>query len=101
MFCASIVYQAHENGSFDFDYFAGRHAPLFAGFLGKNCVRYEVHRGLDTPGAPPAPFLGAAYFWVTSAEEFGATLVQHGQQLYADIPEFSDQQPVRGWAEVL
>ena len=101
MFCASVAYQAHDGGTFDFEYFAQQHVPLFARQLGENCVRYEVHQGLATPGAPPPPFLGAAYFWVTSAEEFGATLATHGDELYSDIPHFSTDQPVRGWAKVL
>jgi uncharacterized protein (TIGR02118 family) len=71
MFCASVLYPV-EAEDFDFDYFATRHAPMFARLLGDNCVRYEVHRGLATPGAPPPPFLAAAYFWVGSAERFGA-----------------------------
>jgi hypothetical protein len=36
---------------------------MFAKLLGHNCVRFEVHRGLAAPGAPPPPFVAAAYFW--------------------------------------
>jgi len=99
MFCASVLYPV-EAEDFDFDYFATRHAPMFARLLGDNCVRYEVHRGLATPGAPPLPFLAAAYFWVGSAERFGATLADHGDEIYSDIPKFSRTQPTCGWAEV-
>jgi uncharacterized protein (TIGR02118 family) len=97
MYCASVAYPLDAKG-FDFDYFRDRHAPLFAQLLGDNCVRFEVHRGLATPGAPP--FVAAAYFWVTSPEAFGATLGQHAAALYGDIENFSQTQPVRGWAEV-
>jgi hypothetical protein len=69
--------------------------------LGANCVRFEVHRALATPGAPPPAFVAAAYFWVTSAEAFGATLAENGAELYDDIANFSRTQPVRGWAEVI
>ena len=100
MFCASVAYPLDAEG-FDFDYFAHRHAPLFAELLGDNCVRFEVHRGLAAPGAPPPPFAGAAYFWVGSAEQFGQALAEHGEQIYADIASFSRTQPVRGWAEVV
>jgi hypothetical protein len=37
---------------------------------------------------------------VTSPEAFGAALAQHGEEIYGDIPNFSQTQPVRGWAEV-
>ena len=100
MFCASVVYPAGIDG-FDFDYFATQHAPMFASLLGDACPRFEVHRPLATPGAPPPPFSGAAYFWVTSGEAFGAVLAEHGETLYADIERFSPVQPARGWAEVV
>jgi uncharacterized protein (TIGR02118 family) len=99
MFCASVAYPPDAE-AFDFEYFRTRHAPMFARLLGHDCVRFEVHRGLAAPGAPPPPFAAAAYFWVTSAEGFGATLSEHGSQIYADISNFSRTQPGRGWAEV-
>lgn len=100
MFCASVVYPADAK-AFDIDYFAHQHAPMFARLLGDNCVRWEVHRALATPGAPPASFVAAAYFWVESAEEFGATLAKFGDEIYADISRFSQTPPSRGWSELL
>jgi uncharacterized protein (TIGR02118 family) len=100
VYCASVAYPPDSEG-FDFDYFRDHHVPLFARLLGDNCVRFEVHRGLAAPGAPPPPFVAAAYFWVTSPEAFGATLAEHGEQIYADIGKFSRTQPVRGWAEIV
>jgi uncharacterized protein (TIGR02118 family) len=100
MYCASVVYPVDVEG-FDFDYFASRHAPMFAARLGANCIRFEVHRALSTPGAPPPPFAAAAYFWVGSPEEFGVALAEHAEEIYADIANFSQTQPVRGWAEVV
>lgn len=100
MFCASVVYPV-DAVEFNFDYFCHHHAPMFAKFLGETCVRFEVHRGLATPGAPPPPFAAVAYFWVTSAEAFGRAVGEHGAVLYGDIANFSRTQPTRGWAEVV
>lgn len=100
MFCASVTYSAGAD-RFDIDYFAGTHAPRFAAMLGENCIKWEVHRALATPGAPAPPFAAAAYFWVESAEQFGAQLVAHGPEIYADIANFSSEQPTRGWSEVI
>lgn len=99
MYCASVAYPPDFEG-FDFEYFRDHHAPTFAKLLGDNCVRFEVHRALATPGAPPPAFVAAAYFWVTDPEAFGATLAAHGGAIYADIEKFSRSQPIRGWAEV-
>lgn len=98
MFCASVTYPDSE--AFDLDYFASKHAALFAEMMGDNCVKWEVHRALTTPGAPPPPFAAAAYFWVTDAERFGAMLAEQGAEIYADIPNFATSQPTRGWAEI-
>jgi uncharacterized protein (TIGR02118 family) len=100
MFCASVAYSP-DSVDFDFDYFATTHAPKFADMIGENCVRWEVHRALQTPGAPPPPFLAAAYFWVESAEAFGSMLMEQRETIYADIENFSKTQPLRGWAELV
>lgn len=99
MFCASVVYPVDAEG-FNFEYFRDHHAPMFAELLGSNCQRFEVHRALATPGAPTPPFAAAAYFWVTSADAFGATLADTADEIYADIANFGRTPPVRGWAEV-
>lgn len=99
MFCASVAYPL-DSTFFDFGYFRDRHAPLFAEMLGGSCARFEVHRGLSTPGSPPPPFAAAAYFWVRSPEAFGGALTEHAVAIYADIDNFSTTQPVRAWAEV-
>ena len=101
MFCASVAYPVQQGGRFDFDYFANKHAPLFAGLLGDNCVRFEVHKSLASPAAPAPTFLGVAYFWVKSGEEFGAALAQYGKEIYSDIPHFTDIEPIRRWNEVV
>ena len=101
MFCASVAYPIKEGGRFDFRYFAAKHAPMFARLLGTNCERFEVHRPLVQPGAPAPQFVGLAFFWVRSGEQFGAALQEHGSAIYGDIPRFTDIEPVRQWSEVL
>lgn len=101
MFCALVAYPNPQDGTFDFDYFATRHVPMFARHLGTNCVCYEVHRPLETPGAPAPRYVAAAYFWVRSGEEFGAALQRHGQEIYPDIANFTNIEPIRQWSEVV
>jgi uncharacterized protein (TIGR02118 family) len=100
VFCASVTYPLDAR-RFDGEYFATRHAPMFAALLGDNCVRWEVHRPVRSLGAPEPTFLAAAYFWVRSAERFGRTLAEHGPVIYADVAAVSDAAPTRAWTEVL
>ena len=74
---------------------------MFARLLGDNCVRFEVHKSLAMPGAPAPNFIAVAYFWVKTGEAFGAVLAQHGEEIYADIPEFTNIEPIRQWSEVV
>ena len=86
---------------FNFEYFATKHVPLFAHLLGDNCIRYEVQKSLEQPGAPKPTYICIAYFWVKSGEAFGATLAQHGKEIYSDIANFTSIHPVRQWNEVV
>ena len=101
MFCATVAYPIQQGGTFDFDYFVNKHVPMFARLLGDNCVRFEVHKSLAMPGAPAPKFIAVAYFWVKTGEAFGAVLAQHGEEIYADIPEFTNIEPIRQWSEVV
>jgi uncharacterized protein (TIGR02118 family) len=101
VYCAGVVYPRKPGARFDLKYFAEAHAPMFVRLMGDNCVRYEVHESLDAPGAPASTFIAAAYFWVKSAEAFGAVLAQHGEQIYGDIRNFTDLEPSRSWSRVL
>lgn len=51
MFCATVLYPNQEGGAFDFEYYSKTLAPMYAEFLGANCARYEVRKGLMTRGA--------------------------------------------------
>jgi len=62
---------------------------------------FEVRKGLEQPSAPPPPYVCIANFWVRSAEQFGATFAQHGDELYGGIPRFTNLQPVHSWEKVL
>lgn len=101
MFCASVTYPIQEGGTFDLDYFVNQYVPMFVSVLGDNCVRFEVRKGLQTPGAPPPTYICVANFWVRSGEEFGAALAQHGERIYGDIAKFTTIEPIRARDEVI
>jgi len=101
MYCATVAYPSREGSTFDFDYFLQSYVPMFVDALGDNCVRFEVRKGLEQPGAPPPPYVCVANFYLRSGEQFGATLAQHGERLYGDIPRFTNVEPIRAWEEVI
>lgn len=102
MFCATVLYPYKEGKSFDFEQYAGTLAPMYARSLGDNCVKFEVRKGLVTPGRPALHYLCIASFWVKSREKFGASLANPSmQKIMAKISGFTAIEPVRQFDEVV
>jgi hypothetical protein len=102
MFCATVLYPNEPDVPFDFELYAGMLAPEYANVLGENCTRFEVRKGLTTPGAPAPRFVCIASFWVESAEMFGASLGDPRMpDLMARISAFTAVQPIRQFDEVV
>jgi uncharacterized protein (TIGR02118 family) len=102
MFCATVLYPNQEGSIFDFEQYAGTLAPTYARLLGENCIKFEVRRGLVTPGAPAPQFICIASFWVKSREAFGASLADpRMQEVMAKIFAMTDIQPIRQFDEVM
>jgi uncharacterized protein (TIGR02118 family) len=102
MFCATVLYPYRDGSSFDFEHYAGTLAPMYARFLGDNCVRFEVRRGLAAPGRSAPHYLCIASFWVKSEEEFGASLGDpRMKDIMAKISSFTDIEPLRQFDEVV
>ena len=102
MFCATVLYPSKEGSSFDFEYFAKTLAPMYAKFLGANCDRFEVRRGLMTPGRPTAAFICIASYWVKSREQYMGSLNDpRFKEVMEKFNAFTDIEPVRQFDEVV
>jgi hypothetical protein len=102
LFCATVLYPFTENESFDFDLYTNVLAPRYAEILGNNCPKFEVRKGLNSPGAPAAQFLCIASFWIKDRGEFGASLADpRMKDLMHEISSFTKISPIRQFDEVL
>ena len=101
MYCISIAYPKKVGGTFDFDYYAKKHIPMVALFLGANAVRGEVRKGVASPDGSAASFVCMANIWIKSVDEFQATLAKHGKEIMGDIPNFTNIQPILQVDEVV
>jgi uncharacterized protein (TIGR02118 family) len=90
----AIMYPNTEESFFDMDYYLEHHMPLLAELLGSDLERYEIDEGVSggTPAQPP-PYaaLGFLYF---ADEDALRSLGKSGPELMADLPNFTDVQPV-------
>jgi uncharacterized protein (TIGR02118 family) len=91
----SVMYPRGEGKTFDLGYYTQKHMTLVRDRIGKlGLVRCEVDRGLagGAPGAP-APFTCVGHLYFNSLPEFQAAMKAHGQELFADVPNFTNIQP--------
>ena len=96
----SVLYPNREGARFDSDYYLKSHMPFVARLLGPLMKRGAVDRGLDTPDGP-APYLYVAHLFFESMDDFQTAMDRHGAALQADIPNYTDIQPVIQLSEVV
>ena len=64
LFCATVLYPNKEGTSFDFDLYSKTLIPEYVAIFGDNVVKFEVRKGLTTPGTPAPNFICIASIWV-------------------------------------
>ena len=102
LFCATVLYPNKEGASFDFELYSKTLIPEYVAILGDNVVKFEVRKGMTTPGAPAPNFICIASIWVKSGEKFGASMADPRMgQLMGKISSFTDIQPMRQFDQVI
>lgn len=94
----TVLYPNGTDTRFDFDYYLSKHVPWVAGLVGQ---KIEVRRGISSPTGSPAAFVCIATIFVNSVEEFQSVLAEHGAKIFADIPNYTNSEPVVQFDEVL
>ena len=91
----NVMYPSQPDMRFDHDYYRDKHMPMLAQRLGKACLYYTMDKGL-AGGAPGAasPFAAACSVYAESVESFQAAINPHVQEIMADIPNYTNVQPV-------
>jgi len=94
MILVSVMYANEPGSTFDRDYYLQTHIPLVRerwNAMGLEDLR--LVRGIDTPdGSPPYQVI-ALPTW-RSMQDFQEAARVHGQEIFADIPNFTTVRPV-------
>lgn len=95
MIKVSVVYENHPDRTFDMAYYCNRHIPMVKQKLGAACKRVEVDQGFAgvQPGSKP-PFIAQAHFLFDSVDSFQKAFGAHAEAIMADIPNYTDLQPI-------
>jgi uncharacterized protein (TIGR02118 family) len=76
--------------------------PLVKARMGDHCKYYTIDKGLagGTPDAP-AVYVGMCHLFCDSIEAFQHGFGPHAKEIMADIPRYTDLQPVIQISEVV
>jgi uncharacterized protein (TIGR02118 family) len=96
--CVTVVYPNKKGAKFDFDYYMKKHIPFVAGLMGKGL---EVRRGISTATGSPAEFVCIGTIPIDSVAAFQAIFAQHGAEIMADIPNYTNIQPIVQFDDIL
>jgi uncharacterized protein (TIGR02118 family) len=102
MIKVSVFYPNSDGARFDMDYYRDRHMPLVRERLGAACKGIAVEHGLAgaTPGSRPQ-FIAMGHVYFDSMQEFEANFGKHMKEFVADIPNYTNVQPVIQISEVV
>jgi uncharacterized protein (TIGR02118 family) len=102
MIKVSVMYPNTPGARFDHDYYRDKHMPLVKARMGDSCQYYTVDMGLagGTPDAPPV-YVAMCHLFCDSVEAFQRGFGPHAKEIMADIPRYTDLQPVIQISEVV
>jgi uncharacterized protein (TIGR02118 family) len=102
MIKVSVMYPNEPQGRFDHDYYRDRHMPMVKRLMGEHLRRYTVDKG-QAGGAPgaPATYVAMGHLYCDSLETFQAGFGPHSDEIFGDIPRYTDAKPVIQISEVI
>jgi len=97
----SVMYANREGATFDVDYYCNVHIPMVTDLLGEALQGGAVDYGV-AGGAPgePAPFAAIGHLLFNSVADFQNAFGPHAEKILADLPNFTNLQPVIQISEI-
>lgn len=94
----TVVYPNQADARFDFVYYMKKHIPFVEGLVGK---KIEVRRGISSATGSPAAFVCIATIPIDSLSAFQTIFTQHGSEILADIPNYTNIEPLVQFDEIV
>lgn len=98
----TVMYPSNT-GEFNFDYYTQKHLPLVNRlFEPYGLVGAEIDKGIGAERfGKAAPFIAICYFTFNSMEKMLKGMVNHFQEMEADVPNFTDINSTYQISEIL
>lgn len=101
MIKVSVFYPDRPGAKFDMAYYLQHHIPLALKFLGSAVKGVNVEQGISGVGPGAAmTYRASAQFLFNSVEEFQAAFEPHAVEIRADVPNYTDIEPILQISEV-
>lgn len=98
----TVFYPSGEGKRFDMDYYTKKHFPLLKSLFGDALKATAIDKGI-AGGAPGTPvlFVAIGYLYFDTLADFQNGMKTNASKIRADIPNYTDIQPVIQISEVL
>jgi uncharacterized protein (TIGR02118 family) len=98
----SVMYPNTAGVQFNHAYYRDTHMPMVKAKMGGHCKSYTVDKGLagGTPDAP-ATYVAMCHIYCDTVESFLAGFGPHAKAIMADVPNYTNAQPVVQISEVV
>jgi uncharacterized protein (TIGR02118 family) len=98
----SVYYPSQPGVTFDHAYYTGSHRQLVEeSFRPLGLRQFEIERGVAGFGGGPAPYVAVGHLLFDSMESFQAAWNARGGDIVADIPKYTNGQPVVQISEIV
>ena len=98
----SVYYPNQPDAHFDHTYYATKHRKLVEDSLKPlGLRRVEIERGVAGFAGGPAPYVSVGHLIFDSMDALGAAWAVGGDAIVADVPNYTNAQPVVQISEVV
>lgn len=102
MIKVAILYPNEDGKTFDMDYYLNKHMPMLANLYGDSLKKMEIVKGISGRSPEdPIPFVAIGSLYFESLTTFQNALRPHAEKIRADIPNYTEIQPILQISEVL
>jgi uncharacterized protein (TIGR02118 family) len=101
MIKVAIFYPNGEGKTFDMDYYSTKHMPMAVSLFGDDLKAMSIDKGIAN-AAPDEPlqYVAIGYLFFDSMDSFKKAMGPNQEKLRADVPNYTNIQPVLQISEV-
>ena len=95
MIKVSVLYPNTAGATFDMNYYLTSHMPMVKRTIGASVKGMAVEEGLGGPQpGSPATYVAMGHLLFETVDAFSAAFAVHAESIMADIPNYTNTQPV-------